>query len=137
MLENIAKNSEVKIEQLSHEFKFGAHLFNYNQLGKTEYNERYKELYGTLFNSGTIAFYWRKFESLGTQLQGALMGKDGKRFMVPIHELAELAPRDIVARSIYKQENRCRVRVRPASRSIESCRSGSALSLKVVCEIII
>lgn len=32
-----------------------------------------------------------------------LLGKDGKRFMVPIHELAELAPRDIVARSIYKQ----------------------------------
>ena len=32
-----------------------------------------------------------------------LMGKDGRRFMVPIHELAELAPRDIVARSIYKQ----------------------------------
>ncbi len=32
-----------------------------------------------------------------------LMGKDGKRFMVPVHELAELAPRDIVARSIYKQ----------------------------------
>lgn len=32
-----------------------------------------------------------------------LMGKDGKRFMVPIHELAELAPRDIVARSIFKQ----------------------------------
>lgn len=31
------------------------------------------------------------------------MGKDGRRFMVPIHELAELAPRDIVARSIYKQ----------------------------------
>ncbi|MBR5282025.1 MAG: L-aspartate oxidase [Alistipes sp.] len=32
-----------------------------------------------------------------------LLGKDGKRFMVPIHELAELAPRDIVARSIFKQ----------------------------------
>ena len=32
-----------------------------------------------------------------------LLGKNGKRFMVPIHELAELAPRDIVARSIYKQ----------------------------------
>lgn len=32
-----------------------------------------------------------------------LLDKDGKRFMVPIHELAELAPRDIVARSIYKQ----------------------------------
>lgn len=62
-LENIAKNSVVKIEQLSHDFKFGAHLFNYNQLGKSEYNDRYKELYGTLFNSGTIPFYWRKFET--------------------------------------------------------------------------
>lgn len=32
-----------------------------------------------------------------------LLDKNGKRFMIPIHELAELAPRDIVARSIYKQ----------------------------------
>ena len=34
-----------------------------------------------------------------------LLNKAGKRFMVPIHELAELAPRDIVARSIFKQMN--------------------------------
>lgn len=32
-----------------------------------------------------------------------LLNKEGKRFMLPIHELAELAPRDIVARSIFKQ----------------------------------
>ena len=32
-----------------------------------------------------------------------LLGKDGRRFMLPIHELAELAPRDIVARSIFRQ----------------------------------
>lgn len=32
-----------------------------------------------------------------------LLDKNGKRFMIPIHELAELAPRDIVARSIFKQ----------------------------------
>ncbi|MBR4996223.1 MAG: L-aspartate oxidase [Alistipes sp.] len=32
-----------------------------------------------------------------------LLDKRGRRFMVPIHELAELAPRDIVARSIFKQ----------------------------------
>lgn len=32
-----------------------------------------------------------------------LLNKSGKRFMVSIHELAELAPRDIVARSIFKQ----------------------------------
>lgn len=32
-----------------------------------------------------------------------LLNRVGRRFMLPIHELAELAPRDIVARSIFKQ----------------------------------
>ena len=62
LLENIGRNREVKIEQVSHEFYFGAHIFNYNQLGKPEYNERYKSLYGTLFNSATVPFYWKEFE---------------------------------------------------------------------------
>ncbi|WP_298647533.1 endo-1,4-beta-xylanase, partial [uncultured Proteiniphilum sp.] len=61
-LTDIAPGTEVKIEQISHDFIFGAHIFNYNQLGKTEYNDRYKELYGTLFNSATVAFYWKTFE---------------------------------------------------------------------------
>jgi len=52
----------VSVEQVSHAFFFGAHIFNYNQLGKTEWNNRYKELYGTLFNSATVAFYWRTLE---------------------------------------------------------------------------
>ena len=54
--------AEVAVEQLSHAFFFGAHLFNFNQLGKKEWNDRYKELYGTLFNSATVAFYWRTLE---------------------------------------------------------------------------
>lgn len=62
ILTDFAPGAEVKIEQISHDFKFGAHIFNYNQLGKTEYNNRYKELYGTLFNSATVAFYWKTFE---------------------------------------------------------------------------
>ncbi len=61
-LTDFAPNKEVKIEQISHDFIFGAHIFNFNQLGKTEYNEKYKSLYGTLFNSATIAFYWKVFE---------------------------------------------------------------------------
>ena len=56
------EGTAVKVEQVSHAFFFGAHIFNYNQLGKTEWNERYKELYGTLFNSATVAFYWRTLE---------------------------------------------------------------------------
>ena len=55
-------DAEVKVEQISHAFFFGAHIFNYGQLGKKEWNDRYKELYGTLFNSATVAFYWRTLE---------------------------------------------------------------------------
>ena len=54
--------AEVKVEQVGHAFYFGAHIFNFNQLGKKEWNDRYKELYGTLFNSATVAFYWRTLE---------------------------------------------------------------------------
>ena len=53
---------EVTVEQKTHAFFFGAHIFNFNQLGKKEWNDRYKELYGTLFNSATVAFYWRTLE---------------------------------------------------------------------------
>ena len=59
---DIKRNSEVKIEQISHEFIFGAHIFNFNQLGTKERNDRYKEMFGTLFNRATIPFYWREFE---------------------------------------------------------------------------
>jgi len=61
-LKNLAKSTEVKIEQISHDFQFGAHIFNFDQLGADELNRKYKELYGTLFNSATIAFYWKTFE---------------------------------------------------------------------------
>ena len=54
--------AEVQVEQIGHAFFFGAHIFNFNQLGKKEWNDRYKELYGTLFNSATVAFYWRTLE---------------------------------------------------------------------------
>lgn len=57
-----AAGREIKVEQLSHDFVFGAHIFNFNQLGSDERNRRYKELYGTLFNSATIAFYWKQLE---------------------------------------------------------------------------
>ena len=57
-----AAGRAVKAEQISHDFIFGAHIFNYDQLGTDERNRRYKELYGTLFNSATISFYWKQLE---------------------------------------------------------------------------
>lgn len=57
-----APGSPVEVEQLTHRFVFGAHIFNFNQLGTPERNARYRELFGSLFNSATIAFYWKKQE---------------------------------------------------------------------------
>ena len=79
-LANVAKNSDVTIEQISHQFIFGAHIFNYNQLGEKEYNDRYKELYGTLFNSATIPFYWRVFETEPNRLRFATEYWDTEEF---------------------------------------------------------
>jgi len=62
IFKDVPPGTNVTVEQLSHDFIFGAHIFNYNQLGTKERNKRYKELYGTLFNSATIAFYWKTFE---------------------------------------------------------------------------
>ena len=52
--------TEVKVEQLTHAFRFGAHIFNFNQLGSTKDNDAYKASYGKggLFNQATVSFYW-------------------------------------------------------------------------------
>ena len=62
MIPGLPAGTEVRAEQVSHSFIFGAHIFNFDQLGTDARNEKYKALYGTLFNSATIAFYWGPFE---------------------------------------------------------------------------
>ena len=54
--------AEVKVEQLTHAFHFGATIFHFNQLGAKELNGRYKALWPTLFNSATVPFYWKPME---------------------------------------------------------------------------
>ena len=61
-LENVKPGTEVKVEQIGHKFLFGAHIFNFNQLGSDALNEKYKNVFGTLFNAATIAFYWKTLE---------------------------------------------------------------------------
>ena len=61
-LEDVPEGTEVRVEQLDHAFIFGAHIFNFDQLGTDERNRRYQDLFGTIFNSATIAFYWKQFE---------------------------------------------------------------------------
>ncbi len=61
-LKDVKPGSIVKIQQVSSEFLFGAHIFNFDQLGSDELNAKYKNVYGTLFNQATIAFYWKTLE---------------------------------------------------------------------------
>ncbi len=61
-LDGAAEGTPVKVEQLTHDFIFGAHIFNFDQLGDKTLNNKYKDQFGTLFNSATVAFYWLNFE---------------------------------------------------------------------------
>ena len=61
-LDDAAAGTPVQIKQVSHDFVFGASMFNFNQLGTPAANRRYKELFGTLFNRATVPFYWEPFE---------------------------------------------------------------------------
>jgi len=74
--------TEVTVEQVSSEFRFGAHIFNFNQLGKTEYNDAYKASYGAggLFNQATVAFYWVNYEPTPGHLRANGMHEDSEAY---------------------------------------------------------
>ncbi len=62
VVDSLPAGAEVKVEQISSKFLFGAHLFNYDQLGSDALNATYRAAFTNYFNSGTIAFYWKEFE---------------------------------------------------------------------------
>lgn len=55
-------DATVKIEQMSHEFRFGANLFMLDELETPEKNESYKSHFTSLFNMATLPFYWDSLE---------------------------------------------------------------------------
>lgn len=68
-LQDVADGTSVEVKQVSSDFFFGANIFNFNQLGSKERNDRYKALFGSLFNSATVSFYWRAFEPVPDDLR--------------------------------------------------------------------
>lgn len=79
---NVAPGTTVKVEQIDHAFRFGAHIFNFNQLGKKEYNDAYKASYGPggIFNQATVAFYWKDYEPVPGRLRAGGDYEDTERF---------------------------------------------------------
>ena len=55
---------EVEVEQVTSDFQVGCNMFNFGQLGKSEWDAQYRATWekGGLFNAATIPFYWASFE---------------------------------------------------------------------------
>ena len=80
LLADCKPGTEVKVELVRHAFVFGAQIFNFNQLGDKEANERYRNLFGSLFNRATIPFYWKDFEPEVGKLRYATAPEDTEEF---------------------------------------------------------
>ena len=60
--EPIAEETNVKIEQVRHQFLFGCNLFRYEKMGDAKLDALYKQRYKELFNFATLGFYWGSYE---------------------------------------------------------------------------
>lgn len=56
------KNATVQVKQTRHAFLFGSNLFMLNGFKTDTLNRRYEEAFLTLFNHGSIPFYWKTLE---------------------------------------------------------------------------
>lgn len=59
---NVVSDAKIKVNQKSHEFKFGANLFMLDELETDEKNEAYKKYFADVFNMATLPFYWNTLE---------------------------------------------------------------------------
>ena len=59
---NPVNNVSVKLEQKSHDFRFGCNLFMLDELETDEKNQKFKDMYPQLFNLATLPFYWANLE---------------------------------------------------------------------------
>ncbi len=57
-----AAEAHVEIEQITHEFLFGANIFMLNKSGDPKFDEAYRKKFAELFNFATLPFYWWGYE---------------------------------------------------------------------------
>lgn len=58
----LPENVTVEVEQVNHEFKFGANIFMLDEFECEEKNRIYREKFPEIFNLATVPFYWRDNE---------------------------------------------------------------------------
>ncbi len=65
------QGASVTVEQIGHEFLFGANICGYEQFSNPSLNEVYKQRFAELFNYATVPFYWSLIEPVYGQRQYA------------------------------------------------------------------
>ena len=56
------KNKKVNINQVKHDFKYGANMFLLDEFKNEEDNQKYRKIFKEYFNLGTVPFYWYTLE---------------------------------------------------------------------------
>ena len=67
----------LKIKQISHEFKFGANIFMLDEMETEDKNQAYKDYFKSVFNMATLPFYWDSLEEEKGKLR---YDKDSPKF---------------------------------------------------------
>ena len=67
----------MKIKQISHEFKFGANIFMLDEMETEDKNQAYKDYFKSVFNMATLPFYWNSLEEEKGKLR---YDKDSPKF---------------------------------------------------------
>ena len=88
VVDGIPAGVEVKIEQLTHAFQFGSHIFNFDQLGRDDWNAQYRATFTNLWNAATVAFYWDKMEVKEGEIRYAAGPRDSVEFWKSVKDLS-------------------------------------------------
>lgn len=78
---------EVQVRQQTHAFKFGAHIFNFDQLGRDDWNETYRATFTNLFNAATVAYFWKYYEPVQGEFRHAAGPRDSSAFWKSVSNL--------------------------------------------------
>ncbi len=87
-VDGLTPGVEVKIEQVSHTFQFGSHIFNFDQLGRDDWNEQYRATFTNLWNAATVAFYWDKMEVKEGEIRYAAGPRDSAEFWKSVKDVS-------------------------------------------------
>lgn len=78
----------MKVEQVTHDFQFGSHIFNFDQLGRDDWNAIYRSTFTNLWNAATVAFYWDRMEPSEGEIRYAAGPHDSADFWKSVKDLS-------------------------------------------------